>query len=64
MVEKSTLDGCLKDIGFPADRDELVECASGNSCPSDVIGQLRDMPSMSYHSTDDVLCRLGDISYC
>ncbi len=64
MVDKSTLDECLSGISFPASKDEVSECATGNTCPSDVLGQLRDMQVTSYRSEDDVLCHLGDISYC
>ena len=33
MVDKSTLDNCLKGNCFAADGHEIVECSSGNGCP-------------------------------
>jgi hypothetical protein len=64
MADRSTLEQCLGDINFPAGKDEIAECASGNSCPLEVLSQLRDMQVSSYRSKDDVLCHLGDISAC
>jgi hypothetical protein len=64
MVDKSTVDGCLKGVSFPASKDEVGECASGNSCPQEVFSQLQDMHVTSYHSEDDVLCNLGNLTYC
>lgn len=64
MVDKSTLDQCLKGISFPARRDEIVECATGNSCPHEVLTQLREMRMSNYRSEDDVLCHLGNTNYC
>ena len=64
MTERSTIDSCLRDISFPASRDEVYECAAGNSCPSETLGQLREMQVSTYSSKDDVLCHLGDVSAC
>ena len=64
MVDKSTLDQCLPGISFPARRDEIAQCAAGNTCPSDVLSQLEDLQVSTYRSEGDVLCHLGDISSC
>jgi len=64
MVDKSTLDRCLEGISFPADKEEIAECAMGNTCPSDALTQIHDLQVSTYRSKDDVLCHLGDISYC
>lgn len=64
MIERSTIDSCLRDISFPASRDEVVDCAAGNSCPHETLGQLREMQVTRYSSKDDVLCHLGDLSAC
>lgn len=64
MVDKSTLDSCLTGISFPADSDVILDCASGNDCPSDVTAQLRSMPSHTFRSEEEMLCRLGNSSYC
>ena len=41
MVEKSTLGECVKDISFPIGGPEIVDCASGNNCPREVITAWR-----------------------
>jgi hypothetical protein len=64
MVDKSTLDRCLTDMTFPADGHTIVECASGNSCPRDVISQVQAMPSRTYGSEEELLCRLGNSDCC
>ena len=64
MVDKSTMDQCLKDISFPITREEIADCAAGNSCPRQIVTQLREMHLASYRSEDDVLCHLGNIAYC
>ena len=64
MVDKSTLDQCLTGISFPAGSDEIADCAAGNSCPNDVLLQISDLRVSSYRSEDELLCHLGDISYC
>jgi len=64
MVDKNTLDACLKDISFPADGHTIVECAEGNSCPIDVLSQVQAMPPLTFSSEDDLLCRLGSTEYC
>ncbi len=64
MVDRSTVEQCLTGISFPAGKNEIAECASGNSCPRDVLDELRDMQVSRYTSEEDVLCHLGDISAC
>ncbi len=64
MVDKSTLDACLKDISFPADGHTIVECAEANSCPRDVLSQVQAMPSRTFGSEEELLCRLGSIDFC
>ena len=64
MVDKSTLDSCLKGISFPADGNVIVDCSSANSCPREVISQVQAMPSRTYGSEEELLCRLGNSEYC
>ena len=62
MVDKRTLDECLSGISFPASKDEVSERAAGNTCPADVLGQLRDIQVTSYRSEDEVLLRMVAVS--
>ena len=64
MVDKSTLDNCLKGISFPADGNVIVDCASGNSCPREVISQVEALPSRTFRSEEELLCGLGNHEYC
>ena len=64
MIGRSTIDSCLRGISFPASRDEVVDCARGNSCPRETLTELREMKVTRYSSKDDVLCHLGDLSAC
>jgi hypothetical protein len=64
MVDKSTLDSCLSGIIFPADGNVIVDCSSGNHCPPEVIAQVESLPSRTYGSEDELLCRLGNTEYC
>ena len=49
---------------LPASKDEVAECAGGNSCPAEVLGELRYVHITRYRSEDDVLCNLGNLTYC
>jgi hypothetical protein len=64
MIDKDTLDGCLKDISLPAHTREIADCATGNSCPGEVVSRLRMLPPRKYRSEDDLLCNLGNTQYC
>jgi hypothetical protein len=64
MVDITTLDECLSGISFPADADVIVGCTSGNPCPREVVTQIQAMGSRSLRSEEDLLCALGDESYC
>ena len=64
MVDKKILDDCLKDVSFPVDRDEIADCASGNSCPREVISQMQQMSPRTYSSEEELLCQLGNSRYC
>jgi hypothetical protein len=64
MVDKRTLDGCLKDVGFPADGPEIADCAAGNSCPDEALVELRRLQARTYRTEEGILCELGDPSYC
>lgn len=64
MVDKQTLDGCLEGITFPASGLDILECAQGNDCPTEVMSKMNDTPGYTYRSEEELLCDLGDTSYC
>jgi hypothetical protein len=64
MVDKQTVDRCLEGIRFPAEAQTIADCAQVNSCPSDVIAQIRDSSTDTFLSEEQVLCSLGSSVYC
>ena len=58
------MDLCLQNIGLPASRDEIVECAAGNGCPREAIAELQSLRAGAFRSQDELLCELGDPVYC
>lgn len=64
MADKETLDRCLEGMRFPAEASTIADCAQYNSCPSDVISQLRASSAGTFSSEEQVLCSLGDSTYC
>lgn len=64
MVDKSTVDRCLEGITFPVQGQTIVDCAQMNSCPSDVLSQIRDSSTETFSSEEQVLCTLGNSVYC
>jgi hypothetical protein len=64
MVDKSALDRCLEGLTFPAHGQEILECARGNGCPTDVMSQMNDTPGHTYESEEELLCDLGDTQSC
>jgi hypothetical protein len=64
VIDKSTLDKCLKGVSVPADGHDIVEHATGTSCPREVMSQIQGMPSRTYGSERELLCRLGTSDYC
>ena len=64
MVDTETLDRCLEGITFPVEAQTIADCAQFNSCPSDVLRQIRDSSAGTFSSEDQVLCSLGNSPYC
>jgi hypothetical protein len=64
MVDKSTLEPCLKDISFPADSETIIECAEGNLCPREVLTEVARVPSRTFSTEHELLCSLGNPEYC
>jgi hypothetical protein len=64
MVDKSTLDDCLVGITFPVDSSTIADCAEGNACSRDVLSQIGELDSHEIGSEEELLCSLGNSSYC
>jgi hypothetical protein len=46
--------GALKDVDFPADKDELVTAARSAGAPEEVVKALRGIPPERYASREEV----------
>jgi len=64
MVDKRTLDRCLEGITFPVEARTVADCAQINTCPSDVVSQIRESSAGTFSSEEQVLCSLGNSVYC
>ena len=64
MVDKQTLDRCLEGITFPVAAQTVADCAQVNACPSDVISRIRESSAGTFSSEEQVLCSLGNSTYC
>ena len=64
MIETNILESCLRGCDFPAGRDQIIDSAEHNGCPSNVVTELRGMQVDKYHHMDEVRCHLGDIGAC
>jgi len=51
----------IKGAHFPADRDELIELASENNAPDDVMDVLNNFSDQEYNSVIDVAREVGRI---
>ncbi len=51
----------IKGAHFPADRDELIELASDNNAPDDVMDVLNNFSDQEYGSVIDVAREVGRI---
>jgi len=61
MIDKETVHNCLKGIEFPADAEDIGERAMDNNdgCPSEIVAELRQLPSQLYKSEHEVAEKAG-----
>lgn len=50
----------LAGVDYPADRDDLVEAAEGNSAPPEVLAAIRGLPDEDYNSPTEVMVAFGE----
>ena len=51
----------LKDIDFPADRDDLVRHAQEQGAPAEVLDVLKQLPEEKYENMAEVMSGVGEI---
>ncbi len=49
----------LKDLDYPAMKNEVIECARGNDAPEDVIQMLEQIPEQEYGSPTEISREIG-----
>jgi hypothetical protein len=64
MIDKNLLSDCVSGLDFPGDVHSVVEQAEANDCPYSMVSQLQSLPSRTFSSRDELLCRLGDTDSC
>ncbi len=52
----------LKGIGFPAEKDDLIEHARDNGAGPEIVELLQEMPEDEFDSISDVMSAFGDVS--
>ena len=50
----------IKGIDFPAEKDELIEQATANAAPEDVLHVLNHLGEKTYHSPIEVANAVGN----
>lgn len=53
----------LKDMDYPADKEELLECARQEDAPQDVLGCIEQFPDQTYNSPVHVAQMLDRVQY-
>lgn len=51
----------LKNIDFPADRDDLVRHAEGQGAVPEVLDVLRQLPEEKYENMAEVMSGVGEV---
>ncbi|GCE28724.1 hypothetical protein KDA_42080 [Dictyobacter alpinus] len=54
-VEATQIESYLKDMKFPAQRDEVVAFAQRKGADDQLISQMRRLPEQSFNSVSDVV---------
>jgi hypothetical protein len=50
-----TVQKALKNVQFPASKQDLVRVAQQNNVPAPILEKLRDMPGNQYNGPQDVI---------
>ena len=64
MIDTELLKDCVTGLDYPADVRTIIEQSDANDCPYSVVSPLQSSPHRTFHSRDELLCRLGDVAAC
>ncbi len=54
QVNPIQLQKYLSGVGYPIDREGLIEAARGNDADDDILEQLEQMPDRTYYGPNEV----------
>ncbi len=54
VISATDISHALKGVNFPASLDELINQASNNNAPQEVVNIIRNMPNQNFNSMADV----------
>ncbi len=60
-VSPAIVEKYLAGIHFPAEKKTLVDKATGNDAPKEVMGMLNKLPNKTYKSPIDITKEIGKI---
>lgn len=58
-VEATHIEGYLKDMKFPAQRDEIVAFAQRKGADDQIVSQMRRLPEQSFNSVNEIVRALN-----
>jgi hypothetical protein len=61
---ESQLRRCLKEVRFPANKQDLIDAAIGSRCDDDTVAALRAMQSMTYTNITQVVASASIVDIC
>lgn len=59
LMGSGGLDSQLKDINFPASKDEVLRQLEQKGVPSQILDRVRDVDTSQFDSVDDLKSKVG-----
>ncbi len=61
FVSPAMIQNYLAGIDYPAEKDDLIQYASDQDAPDDMISLLRQIPSRTYNKTSEVIAEVDKL---
>lgn len=62
-VSAAEVEKYIKGVDFPCDKDELLQCASENNAPEEVLDIMEDFPEQEFNSPVDVARCISEVKH-
>jgi len=62
-VSAAEVEKYIKGVDFPCDKDELIQCASENNAPEEVLDIMEDFPEQQFNSPVDVARCISEVKH-